>query len=334
MPRLAFDDFAPGATTTYGDLAVDEAGIVAFAKTFDPQVFHVDPVGARDSFVGELIASGWHSCALMMRLLAEHTLLDSTSMGAPGVEEVRWLRPVRPGDRLHARQTVLETKASRSRPEMGLVRFRFELLNQAGEPVMEQTNWIMFGRRGADWQKPGTAPRPSPADAASAPPPVGDPLPSFDEVQIGTVTDLGATHFSAEEILAFARAFDPQPFHTDSDAAARSHFGALCASGWHTGAAWMRRMVDHRQALTRAAEAQGRAAPRLGPSPGFTDLRWLKPVYAGDTIRYASTVTDKRAVRSRPGWGLVFNENTGVNQRGEEVFRFKGCVFWERRAAE
>ena len=137
----AFEDFVAGDSVRAGSITVSEADIVAFASRYDAQSFHVDPEAAKASFVGRLIASGWHSCSLLMRLIAEDFLLDSTGMGAPGIEEVKWLRPVLPGDRLSARRTVLESKASRSRPEMGLVRFRLELLDGVRRHVAHVTGF-------------------------------------------------------------------------------------------------------------------------------------------------------------------------------------------------
>jgi acyl dehydratase len=147
----------------------------------------------------------------------------------------------------------------------------------------------------------------------------------FEDVEVGETIELGSYHFSDAAIIEFARRFDPQPFHVDHVAARLSHFGGLCASGWHTAVVWMRLNVEHGK---RGAAAPG-AAPvdALGPSPGFQDLKWLKPVYAGDTIRYATQVTDKRALRSRSGWGLVTSRNEGWNQRGELAFSFTGHVF-------
>jgi acyl dehydratase len=150
----------------------------------------------------------------------------------------------------------------------------------------------------------------------------------FEDLAVGEVTELGAHTFTAEEIKAFAGLYDPQPFHLDEAAAAASHFGALCASGWHTAAIWMRLMVRTMQAQD---DAPGAPAARLGPSPGFRDLKWLRPVYAGDTIRYASTLVDKRPSGSRPGWGLVTHRNTGTNQDGVLVFEFQATAFLERR---
>ena len=153
----------------------------------------------------------------------------------------------------------------------------------------------------------------------------------FEEIEIGHSVDLGSHHFSAEAIKVFARAYDPQGFHLDKAIAAQSHFGALCASGWQTASVWMRLMVEHAKLEMQNAIAAGRKPAMLGPSPGFRDLKWLKPVYAGDTIAYSSTVTGKRESASKPRWGLVEHHNIGVNQKGERVFEFIGTVFWERR---
>lgn len=153
----------------------------------------------------------------------------------------------------------------------------------------------------------------------------------MEEIKIGERREVGRHTFTAEAIKAFAHRFDPQPFHLDEAAAARSHFGALCASGWHTGAMWMRLMVDQRQREVAAKRARGEAVPEFGPSPGFRDLTWHKPVYVGDTITYASEVLDTRPSKSRPGWGLMTSRNTGVNQKGELVISFVSVAFVQRR---
>jgi acyl dehydratase len=153
----------------------------------------------------------------------------------------------------------------------------------------------------------------------------------FDDINVGDRMPLGSHTFTAEDIKTFAAVYDPQAFHMDEAAAAKSHFGALCASGWHTIAVWMRLRVQYGQREDAERAARGEVIARLGPSPGFRDLKWLKPVYAGDTITYASEIADKRASQSRPGWGLVFARNTGTNQKGELVMSFTGSGFVERQ---
>jgi acyl dehydratase len=153
----------------------------------------------------------------------------------------------------------------------------------------------------------------------------------FEDIEIGERAELGSHIFTAEGIKRFARQYDPQPFHLDEDAAARSHFGALCASGWHTAATWMRLMVEHQVRDDAARRARGEAVAELGPSPGFRELKWLKPVYAGDTVSYATEIIDKRTSNSRPEWGLMSIRNTGVNQNGEPVISFISVAFVQRR---
>jgi acyl dehydratase len=131
-----FEDYLPGAVHEFGRVAVSAADIVAFAERFDPQPFHVDPEAARASHFGGVIASGWHTGGLMMRMFAEHYLAPASSLGSPGVDELRWPRPVRPGDVLSLRVTVLDTRRSASRPDRGIVRSLIEVLNQQGEVVM------------------------------------------------------------------------------------------------------------------------------------------------------------------------------------------------------
>jgi acyl dehydratase len=153
----------------------------------------------------------------------------------------------------------------------------------------------------------------------------------FEEYAVGERWELGSHMFTADEIKRFASAFDPQPFHTDEAAAARSHFGALCASGWHTLAIWMRLNVRVMQDKAKRMGAVATRQAKVGPSPGFDDLKWLKPVFAGDTVSYESEVTATRASRTRPGWGLVTMRTVGRNQSGGEVIAFTAHVFIERR---
>lgn len=138
----------------------------------------------------------------------------------------------------------------------------------------------------------------------------------YDDIVIGSAVTVGSHRFTAEAIVAFARDYDPQPFHLDEAAGRAGPFGRLAASGWHTCAIWMRLTVDH--AATHDDVA--------GISPGLDEIRWVKPVGAGDTVTYTNTVTAKRRLASRPGWALITNEGTGVNQDGETVYVMRGPV--------
>jgi acyl dehydratase len=149
MDRLYFEDFRPGEIVEYGDAPVTAEAIVAFARQFDPQPFHLGEEAARDSLAGGLIASGWRTAATLMRMSCDAFLNRAAAQGSPGIDKLDWLKPVRPGDRLRARRTTLSARPSRFRPAVGVVEFLFEVLNQNLEIVMTQKGAIFFLRRAA-----------------------------------------------------------------------------------------------------------------------------------------------------------------------------------------
>jgi acyl dehydratase len=134
-----FEDYALGTTYECGSVSLDEASIISFAKEFDPQPFHVDPVAAAAGPFGGLIASGWHTAGVVMRLLVDNYLSVEASLGAPGLDELRWPYPVRPGDTLTVRATVIESRKSLSKPDRGIVRTLVEAVSQDGRTVMRCT---------------------------------------------------------------------------------------------------------------------------------------------------------------------------------------------------
>jgi acyl dehydratase len=142
-----FEDYEAGEVVEFGEYPVTQEEIVEFARRYDPQPFHVDPEAAKDSAYGGLIASGWHTCAIMMRLLADGFVSEVASMGSPGLDELRWLAPVRPGDVLRSRIRVLETRRSSSKPDRGLVRLEQEAVNQRGEVVARWVGWNIYRAR-------------------------------------------------------------------------------------------------------------------------------------------------------------------------------------------
>jgi acyl dehydratase len=145
--KYYWEDFPVGKVTEFGGITLTKEDIVRFAKEFDPQPFHVDEDAAKQSMFGGVIASGWHTCGLAMRMMCDAYLLESASLGSPGVENIRWLKPVRPGDTLRVRCVVLEARPLESKPHIGLVRNRWEVLNQNGEEVMQMEGFGMFKRR-------------------------------------------------------------------------------------------------------------------------------------------------------------------------------------------
>jgi acyl dehydratase len=147
VPHRYLEDFAVGDVYEAGSVQVTEAEIIEFARRYDPQRFHIDAEAARQSPYAGLIASGWHTIALSMRLLVDSIFGDSAGLGSPGVDEIRWPHPVRPGDTLTVRMTVLDSRPSRSKPDRGIMRFRVEVANQDGETVMTMQGVGLVGRR-------------------------------------------------------------------------------------------------------------------------------------------------------------------------------------------
>ena len=154
----------------------------------------------------------------------------------------------------------------------------------------------------------------------------------FEDVAVGQRRELGSFTFTAEAIKAFAVQFDPQRFHLDEEEGRKSLFGGLAASGWHVGSVCMKLLVADGQRQAKEALARGAEIATWGPSPGFRELRWIKPVLAGDTITFASEVTSLRSSESRPAWGILEARNSGTNQRGELVFSILATAFVPRRS--
>ena len=149
----------------------------------------------------------------------------------------------------------------------------------------------------------------------------------FEDLEIGAKRDLGTYTFTEDEIIVFAKKYDPQIFHVDPEAAKKTMFGGLIASGWHTAAIWMKLAIAERE----RAKSSGHALARSGVSPGFEDMRWIKPVRPGMTLHYTSETIEKIELKSRKDIGLVKTRNQATDQNGELVFSFIGKGFVQRR---
>jgi acyl dehydratase len=333
--KLHHEDLAVGEPYALGRKVVTEEEIVAFGRAFDPQPMHTDPEAAKSSPVGGLCASGWHTCAMMMRVVADGLLNRVASLGSPGVDEVRWRRPIRPGDVLSARYTVQEKRVLASRPDVGISKVLVEFVDAGGAVTASWlTNQLTRMRHAAPAPAPGSRPRaekePLP-DLWDGPAGIGEGDAFFEDRVIGETGEIGSHTFTRGEILDFARQFDPQPFHLDEEAARASLFGALCASGWHTAAEMIRGIIVTRRQANAEAEAKGVRLATYGPSPGCRDLRWFKPVYVGDTISYRTRLIEKIDLKSRPNRGLLAGAVQGRNQEGEIVFAVTTLVLADRR---
>jgi acyl dehydratase len=155
----------------------------------------------------------------------------------------------------------------------------------------------------------------------------------FEDMEVGQRREVGSFTFTAEAIKTFAAQFDPQRFHLSEEEGRNSLFGGLAASGWHVGSVCMKLLVADGQREMKEAAARGETVAVWGPSPGFRELRWLKPVLAGDTISFASEIVAKRTSDSRPNWGILQARQTGTNQHGELVYSMVATAFVPRRDA-
>jgi acyl dehydratase len=147
--RWYWEDFPVGHVLDFGGLPVEREAVLAFARAFDPQPFHLDDDAARESLFGRLSASGWHTCAMTMRMMCDGFLLESASLGSPGIDALRWLKPVYPGDVLRVRMEVQQARVMTSRPQVGLIRALWTVRNQHEEPVLTMEGWGMYRRRPA-----------------------------------------------------------------------------------------------------------------------------------------------------------------------------------------
>ena len=330
---LSYEDFPVGHELRFGGYEVTAEEIIAFAREFDPQPMHVDPEAALATPMKGLAAPGMFTCSAVMRLCYDGFIKRADGLGAPGIDETRWLRPVRPGMVLGIEMRVTSARVSRSRPEMGLVGFETVVRDQSGEAVMTQRYTGLYGRRERTPPEPDETPAPRPVRAAAVELPVfEDPAINatrfanrYDDVVIGARVVLGSRRFTRDDIIRFASKYDPQPFHLSDEGAAKSHFGRLSASGWQTAANYMRSFVEARNRLRAEAASLPFALSPGRPSPGFRNLHWLRPVQVDDVITYDSTVIAKEP-HKRQGLGVVYNRATGTNQRGVRVFEIEGSA--------
>jgi acyl dehydratase len=337
-PLIHHEDIEIGKPFTFGSKLLTKDEIIAFGRAFDPQPMHTDEEAAKLAPVGGLCASGWHTCALMMRMICDGPIKNTASLGSPGVDEVRWLKPVRPDTLLSCRQLSTAKRDLASRPDVGLTQKTIELLDDKGEVLCWwHTNQLTRKRHpGQPSAAQPSGPKPVRAKLASlwdVDGPEMDPSKGmyFEDRPIGEITDFGSHTFGRDEIIAFARAFDPQPFHLDEAAAKASLFGGLCASGWHTSAIFIRELITYRKFARTKPPEPGERQPVYGPSPGFRDLRWPKPVFVGDTIQFRGRISQKIDMKSRPNRGILVSEVQGRNQHGDIVFALLSQILVDRR---
>ena len=328
--KLYFEDFPVGTVKRASGYHVSEEEIISFAKQFDPQPMHLDPVAAQATMMKGLAAPGMLTCSIVMRMTFDAFLFHAVGLGAPGIDKNNWLKPVRPGMDLNLEVKVVGARVSQSRPEMGLLTFDIALRDQTQELLLTQYYTAFYQRR-------DTTPPPPEAPAPRAPKVQEPELPRFDDervnltrfasrfddVTVGARIECGSVRFTHDDIVRFAQKYDPQPFHLSDEGASHSHFGKLASSGWLTAANYVRLFVEARNRARARGKELGLDLNPGRPSPGYRNLRWIRPVYVDDVLTYDTTVIAKEP-NFRPGLGLLRHRATGTNQKGERVFSIEG----------
>lgn len=324
-----FEDVEIGEVRQLPAREIGKDEVLDFAKRFDAQPFHVDELAAQRSMFGGLIASGWHTGAIVMRMMMDaRSGTNEAMIGSPGNDGLYWLKPVRPGDTLSGTITTTDKKLSQSKPWLGAVFSRVEVQNQHGEDVyLMEGRGLVLCRPVAGKAPPEHTPGKAQQSAANADfdwsralDPMNRPRIHFEDFEAGQVWDLGAETVSRNEIIEFASKFDPQPFHLDEAAAKATHFGGLVASGWHTAATFMglfaRNMLSNTDSLG---------------SPGMKSLRWRKALRPGDTVRGRIEIKTKKQSASKPWMGFVDIDYYLTNQHGEDILYMDGTGMYGSR---
>jgi acyl dehydratase len=329
------DGFAPGETCRLGCIEVSAEAIKEFAAEYDPQPQHLDEHAASATPLQGLVASGWQTCAVLTRQLERQLELASMHVEIPGINEIKWLKPVRPGD-------VLETRMRRQsrcfcsgcRDSGGWV-IAIEAVNQAGVPVLRLNSNALLACREASLaeaqrcsihcaqrmeRKPRVRRRPG-----------GHLVRYFEEVVLGDEIALGSYDFTIDAMGCYTRVLDSALGSRDRSASAAALYQG--ASGWHVVAAWMRLVVDHYHAEADWLATHERPVPRLGPAVGARSISWRKPVRVGDRITFASWAEHKVNIGTSNEWGLLVAGVEGVNQNGESVVSLYPQFLLEKRPA-
>jgi acyl dehydratase len=319
----------------FGPRRIEKDDLLAFAAVFDPQPVHLDEHAARATPLHGLAASGWHTCALIARALEEALAGEDGYLGMTGVDELRWLRPVRPDDELcgevkwGAFTQCLCQPALQRRPAW------VEARNELGEIVLRWSCHMLFGRS-AQKQK-GVVHTVAPscemrrARSARAAPRLGDHfIKYFEDVVRGDAIVLGSHLFDCSDVATFEGILTGARTRVDRRIARRK----MQVSGWHVGAAWMRLIVEYYERRAKELAAAGGPVPILGPATGLRWVRWPAPVSIGDRITFTGWVEHKVNAASHGRWGLLVAGGEGRNERGEVVVSFYPQFLLERRPVD
>lgn len=320
--RLSHGDFRYERTFRLPEREVTREAIVRFARSFDPQPFHLDERAARSTLLKGLSASGWHTCSLFMGSLQEGFLSQCQGPRLLAIDEIKWLFPVRPGDSIGGTIRARAIEMAAPWPGYGQVEFECSAETGKGRRVMIWKGRLALpGYDGPSESRPHdeAAPRISGSRQGS--------LAHFEDLTVGDGVELGTTQTTAAAIRSFIDEFKLASTIDD-----RSDRGDCEASGWHVAAIFMGRLV--RFYLREAASLRSRhlPVPELGPSPGIRRLRWHAPVFADDTLTFRAWAERKSTFGAGSNWGLLVGGCAGLNQLGDPVISFEAQLLIERRA--
>lgn len=320
---LRFDDFKLGDVRVYGDYLMTEADIIGFASFYDPQPFHIDPEAAKHTIFAGLAASGWHTCSALARMMFDEWLGDSTFIAAITCDEMRWLTPVRPGDRLRATTQVVDRSIHHILPELGAVSFVTTVSNQHGRDVMSKKGTLAFSMDSLSFDDLKRARRALMSSHRPESKPLCDRILSregaladyFETTSVGAYTSFGSIDFSSDLIGDYAKRFYPfRPYIGTVDATE-----PVYAPGWQISACWTKLFIEAKKADAEDGVVLSRA------SPGVQNVRWHIPVIAGDIITFGIHIVAKR-MTSKADRGLVTIYCEAQNQRGDCVLSFDAVV--------
>lgn len=328
MQQRFWEDIEDGETLPLGTATMSREKIVAFASEFDPQPFHLDDEAARGTLLGGLAASGWHTCAVVMDLVERAMNEHALPLQTPGAEEIRWRKPVRPGDALSGRVVLSSKSTCACGSSAGACRAFVEVFNQSADSVVS-------------WRMDCIVPRREPATATRRP---ACPMRSerrarvhrvrgdhaikfFDDVAAGDEIALGSYAFTADRVGSF------RTRHTDVHSGRiglTTGVSTRFAHDWHVVSAWMHCIVRYYRLQSERLRSTGRPVPLLGPAAGVKHLRWHAPVRAGEVISYVTWAERKLEIASHSDWGLLIAGAEGVNAKGEVVVSFYPQMLLQR----
>ena len=331
MSRSFWDDIQTGGQLDLGSVAVSQDDIVRFASEFDAQPFHTDEEAARTTLLGGLSASGWHTCTLIMRLLEETIARHSGVLETAGLEEIIWLRPVRPDDVLTA--TVRWSRESACSCGSG-ARVReadIEVRNQRGEVAMQwQMNCLIAPNTEPRRQISQDCPMRKGRAARVLRRPGDHAIKYFEDVVPGDEIALGEYAFTIDKIAAFSARYAAESAR-DRNVHPCAADGAVTAPVWHVTAVWMHCIVRYYDQQAARLRRQAKPVPLLGPAVGVKHLRWHAPVVMGEAITFRAWAERKIEI-SRGNWGLLVVGAVGENRRGDTVVSFYPQMLLERRS--